>query len=258
MNETRTVSRCRVAAGGAGTFALSMSVCAFALGTLTGTVTDQAAQKPIAGAFVVANWSEERGFEDESACVWIDVAITDADGRYRISPPLRETVPTSLGNRSITLHAFKAGFWCRNAPGGTNTTPSPEQICEHTATRPAHDQLAFLHQLQNDATCAEAPVEQKRKLLPLYRAAFGETQSLTPPEQYRVNLSGLCFTIAEALGMPARAMFQLTPEDEALIGREEPGCLQIFKPSPPKIKTVILAPPNSGGGGSAAPAAPPK
>jgi hypothetical protein len=99
------------------------------------------------------------------------------------------------------------------------------------------------------ASCIEAPVEQKQKLLPLYRAIFNESRSLTLPENHRLKLSPVCFYIFNALGRPAVNMVALTAEDQALISREEPGCLPILlPPARPKIREITVAPPTPSGG----------
>jgi hypothetical protein len=236
------------------TLVLFYAVPAAASGTITGIVTEEGTDKAVAGAFVVATWSKEGGPESESVCDWIEIATTGADGRYQVSKPIREIVPTSLGNRWITLNAYQSGFSCR-ARGGTDGAPFTEQTCTRTASLATNDRLARLHELLNAASCIAAPVEQKRKLLPLYRAIFNESRGLTPPEQYRLNLSPVCFYIFNALGRPALNLVALTAEDQALISREEPGCLPIVLPPPrPKIREIRVAPPTPGGG-SATPSA---
>ena len=231
------------------TLVLFYAVPAAALGTLTGIVTEEGTDKAVADAFVFATWSKERGFENESVCDWIEIATTGADGRYQVSKPTREIVPTSLGDRWITLSAYQSGYSCRSTRGGTDSAPSTEQICRRTASLAASDRLARLHELLDAASCIEAPVEQRRKLLPLYRAIFNESRSLIPPESYRLNLSPVCFDIFNALGRPPVHLVALTAEDQALISREEPGCLPILlPPARPKIREIRMAPPTPGGG----------
>ena len=231
------------------TLVLFYAVPAAALGTITGIVTEDGTDKALADAFVFATWSKERGFENESVCDWIEITTTGADGRYQVSKPIREIVPTSLGDRWIALNAYQSGFSCRSVRGGTNSAPSTEQTCTRTASLAANDRLARLHELLVAASCIEAPVEQRRKLLPLYRAIFNESRSLTPPENYRLNLSPVCFDIFNAIGRPAVDLIALTAEDQALISREEPGCLPILlPPARPKIREIRIAPPTPGGG----------
>ena len=220
-----------------------------ALGTITGIVAEEGTDKAVADAFVFATWSKERGLENESVCDGIEIATTGADGRYQVSKPIRESVPTSLGDRRITVNAYRSGFSCRSARGGTDSAPSTEQICTRSASLSASDRLARLHELLGAASCIEAPAEQRRKLLPLYRAIFNESRSLTPPESYRLNLSPVCFDLFNALGRPAVHLVALTAEDQALISREEPGCLPILlPPARPKIREIRISPPTPGGG----------
>jgi hypothetical protein len=54
---------------------------AAALGTITGIVTEEGTDKVVAGAYVFANWSNQRGLENEDVCDWIEVATTGAGGR---------------------------------------------------------------------------------------------------------------------------------------------------------------------------------
>jgi hypothetical protein len=231
------------------TLVLFYAVPAAALGTITGIVTEEGTDKAVAGAFVVATWSKERGFENETVCDWIEITSSGADGRYQISTPIREIVPTSLGNRWIALNAYQSGFSCQSAPSGTGNAPSTEQTCTRTASLAANDRLARLHQLLDAASWIEALVEQKQKLLPLYRAIFNESRSLIPPENHRLNLSPVCFYIFNALGRPAVNMVALTAEDQVLISREEPGCLPILlPPARPKIREITVAPPTPSGG----------
>jgi hypothetical protein len=249
-------------------FAPLIGVCALvvlhgapaaALGTITGIVTEESTGKAVAGAFVVATWSTQRGLENEDVCDWIEIATTGSGGRYQVSKPLREFVPTTLGDRWITLNAYQPGFSCRSAHGNTGSAPSTEQTCTRTADLPADDRLARLHAMLNAASCIEAPVEQKRKLLPLYRAIFNESQDLTPPESARLNLSPVCFYIFDALGRPAVSLIGLTAEDQALIGREEPGCLPILlRPPRPSIREIRIPAPTPGGAGATPSADQPK
>jgi hypothetical protein len=238
---------------GACALLLFYALPAAALGTITGIVREESTDKAVAGAFVFASWSTQRGLENEDVCDWIEIATTGADGRYRIPQPMRELVPTSLGDRRITLDAYQSGFSCRSTPGGTYRAPSTEQICTRTANLDTADRLARLHELLHAASCIEAPVEQKRKLVPLYKSIFNETRGLTPPENYWLNLSPICFYIFDALGRPATNLVAPTAEDQALMGHEEPGCLQTSLPRPhPKIREIRIPPP-AHGGGSAAP-----
>jgi hypothetical protein len=231
------------------TLVLFYAVPAAALGTITGIVTEEGTDKAVAGAFVFATWSKARGFESETVCDWIEIATTGADGRYQISKPIGEIVPTSIGNRWITLNAYQSGFSCRSARGGAESAPSTEQTCARTTSLAASERLARLHELLSAASCIEVPVEQKRKLLPLYRAIFNESRGLTPPENNRLNLSPVCFYIFNALGRPVVNLIALTGEDQALISREEPGCLPILlPPARPKIREIRVAPPTPGGG----------
>jgi len=64
-------------------FAPLIGVCALvvlhgapaaALGTITGIVTEESTGKAVAGAFVVATWSTQRGLENEDVCDWIEIA----------------------------------------------------------------------------------------------------------------------------------------------------------------------------------------
>lgn len=85
---------------------------------MQGRVVDEATGNPIQGALVIAQWSGDVGgpVQSSQTCFHLEIATTDADGRYRIPGWSRRPVADweggffGLRNIEVTRRTYKDGY----------------------------------------------------------------------------------------------------------------------------------------------------
>ena len=85
---------------------------------IEGRVVDEATGNPIQGALVIAQWSGDVGgpVQSSQTCFHLEIATTDADGRYRIPGWSRRPVADweggffGLRNTEVTRRTYKDGY----------------------------------------------------------------------------------------------------------------------------------------------------
>jgi hypothetical protein len=256
-----TQGQARVRAGGAtrfiafGAIAHFVSAPAFAAGAVSGTVSDEATGAPLAGAAVIATWSDQTGLENQNACVWVDVATTDSRGRYQIAAPAQGVFSGSLREHAATVSVYLAGRSCRVRDAKAGDSALAAQTCATSAGIPPDSRLIQLRSLLASATCIAAPRANQLKVLPVFRSAIDEMQALAPPDRRRATMFPICLLMLstshddQALaGSVPTFPPGASPEDQAFLRREAPACVAILGPARVPIRQVQIPNPSSGGG----------
>jgi hypothetical protein len=228
-------------------------------------VRDQASRAGIAGALVFATWTRSTGFGGR-ICEWIDVATTDAAGRYQLTASVGEVAASVLGARAIEIQVYEPGESCMPDQHGTwdSGNPPSTQVCARPASAAPDGQLQSIRGLLRASDCLGAPVEQKAKLLPLYQHLFADAKQLSAaaPDASVLRLICLSMLTADphsesAAGAHISHLPGTGPEDQVFLQRVQPGCAALMTPPKPVIREILLKNPSPGGAVAAPRATPP-
>ena len=78
-------------------------------GPVEGRVLDYATEQPIAGAVVIATWTDNLpGWGQRTVCIHAETAAADGSGRYRLEQGLQRSYWGGTG--SLILYAYKPGY----------------------------------------------------------------------------------------------------------------------------------------------------
>lgn len=146
---------------------------------LEGRVLDAQTEEPIEGAFVVARWIGYGG-HTQSQCFHVDVAQTDAQGRYRIEPWRNDQDTVYLVDQRQTVErVHKTGY--RESPLTQEQRSYLRGIyyLEKDA-REVGERLEHLSGLMKSSNCYDAG-KSERALYGLRAAIYYEAKSLHAP-----------------------------------------------------------------------------
>lgn len=118
----------------------ALEFCGITGPSVSGVVTDAETGEPIEGAFVAARWLGVvfMVVDSQSACDWVEGAVTDKDGKYSIPRwwSLQSWIP--LFDRRVDVKTYKSGYHYGDNPRidvfdvtmKKNTDPYPERFVE--------------------------------------------------------------------------------------------------------------------------------
>ena len=148
----------------------------------TGQVVDGATGKPLAGVHVVARWDGQgfAGVVSKHTCFKVEAAQTNEKGRFSLSPFSWNFNPL-LSDRQRTLIFYKRGF---KAPEPV-AEPNDSMVAMTADKQTGLDRLKYIGGSAGAATCGTLQ-QQRRALLPLYRAVYEESKEIaSSPEDLR-------------------------------------------------------------------------
>jgi len=152
---------------------LMVGGCGLAAGTVDGQVLEEGTNRPIAGATVVAQWiGQVPVFVDsQRACVQVDTATTDAEGKYRFSGWVRApgSAPLVTGLH-VQREAYKVGF-----EYSANLSQDEKIIYMAKMSSTPAQRIEFLANLSKLIDCNEND-KDKPGLLALHRQIYQEAK----------------------------------------------------------------------------------
>ena len=149
-----------------------------------GTVIESVTGKPIAGAYVIAEWTHNGHniVGTNTSCPRVEVVMTDANGRYKIPP----VFISSFFGTYRSVYAFKAGF--KNVPRlSENEDWRAARMVPFEET--ADKRLASYNGYAYLTGCGKEE-EYTPKLIPLFRAIYDEAKTLVVSAEQREELKG--------------------------------------------------------------------
>lgn len=134
--------------------------------SIHGVVTDAETGQPIEGAIVAVKWvgTVSMIVDAQTRCYWVESAVTDEKGEYKLSRwwNLKRWVP--LFDRFINIKAYKSGYH-----HGRNPRIDVFDVSMQKNTDPYAKRFAALKQLVPAASCHGAANGEKG-LYPFYKA----------------------------------------------------------------------------------------
>lgn len=148
-----------------------------------GTVLDDETQVPIAGAMVIVRWQDRSLGRGPSACVHAESAITDTQGRYRVSAWQPPTALPGIGiTPVVTVH--QKGYQQTRLHLRTHEI---QYLKRSTQARKAR--LDYLWHISELTDCHAAGAGQKN--LALKRALYQEASEIAETEDEKDIVSML-------------------------------------------------------------------
>ena len=149
-----------------------------------GTVIESVTGKPIAGAYVIAEWTHNGHniVGTNTTCPRVEVVMTDANGRYKIPT----VFISSFFGTYRSVYAFKAGL--KNVPRlNENEDWRAVRMVPFEGT--ADKRLASYNGYAYLTGCGKEE-EYTPKLIPLFRAIYDEAKTLVVSAEQREELKG--------------------------------------------------------------------
>ncbi len=165
--------------------------CSFAGGSVSGRVLDFNTGQPIAGAIVVVRWNgAAMGLVHSSrVCFHVETAVSDVDGRYRVSSWVRPPKPWAVWGTSTIVDAYQRGY--ESVRTQKTQTEAPEDVFMERSTGTDAEHFQYLNwQVVSNTGCDNAGAS-RRSLFVLQKAAILEAKSLVRSEQDQGNLDGM-------------------------------------------------------------------
>ncbi|MFZ5619390.1 MAG: carboxypeptidase-like regulatory domain-containing protein [Pseudomonadota bacterium] len=141
-----------------------------------GRVLDAQTGQPIEGAFVVMRWIGYGGYS-QSQCFHVDVAETDAQGRFRIPEWHNDQRSATLVDQRRNIDVVhKPGYRFAERTYREQSQKQGVWYLEVDASN-TEERLKYLSQNSGLASCAESG-RSKKNLLSLYRSLYGEAKTI--------------------------------------------------------------------------------
>lgn len=159
--------------------------CAFSGNAIEGHVLEAGTKKPLPGAIVIARWEKTYVSigHSSSACVHVESAVTDEQGRFRL--------PTWRGKTPHDLDTHKPGY--ERSPERDGTAGEYDVVLQpFTGTK--EERLKYLQRVNSATGCGSAG-ESKKNLLPLAKALYEEALGLAKTEDEKKIVNNLLFSL---------------------------------------------------------------
>ena len=165
--------------------------CSFAGGPVSGRVLDLHTGQPLAGAIVVVRWNgAAMGLVHSSrVCFHVETAISDVDGRYRVSSWLQPPKPWAVWGASTTADAYRLGY--ESVRTQKTLTEAPDDVFMERSTGPSAEHFQYLNWQVSSSTGCDNAGASRRNLFALQKAAILEAKSLVRSEKDQENLEGM-------------------------------------------------------------------
>jgi len=152
----------------------SLTACASAGGYVSGKVIDADTSEPMQGVHVMIDWYGDINLyvQSDSECIHADSAVTDANGKFRFHPWVKETHRITPGSVDWSLNFFMEGYsevWKRRREASDNLY----RMTKFEGTN--NERFEYLKQHFNHTGCDDDDVE---KFIPVMRSMYKESKEV--------------------------------------------------------------------------------
>lgn len=193
--------------------ALSLSACGLSGSAQTGEVLDEATEKPIEGAIVVAEWIGDvsaNWADSHSTCYHVATAVTDDDGEYRIpgwsmKKEDKRDWHKNLTPRDVQITVYKAGYAMADKSFTSGSYEKGVYYLKPFEGSVA-ERLEYLKSVEQSTRC-NVDTERSGVRLGLVKSLYEEARSIASGVEYKDTLSSLLYAV-ESIEVGEKKAFQ--------------------------------------------------
>lgn len=166
-----------------------LMACAPSGGPIEGQVLEENTKKPIAGAIVVVRWigNIPAFAESKMTCVQVESAVTDEQGKYRISSWRKSSSGWPVLDLQAVATAYKRGYGLPTAP-----SQKDQDVLLKLFNGTQGERLEYLLRVSSATRCGTAD-ESEKNLFPLKRALYQEGAAIASTKEDQEKVETLLF-----------------------------------------------------------------